>query len=1601
MSYTSVYFLLITILLLVQLAKSANGAGFCDGNHCNVTPDNMRYLQDMMQSNKVLEFEKGNYHITSSSIGGFIQVQHIANLTIIGQGAQSLIMCSPNTTFGIYFNNTFNITISGLSISNCSVAIPKPLTNVLLYNLYSERECSHLTHTPDNYTTLLSSFLVVDSNNVTFSDVAIRSSPGFALIAIDTYMQKLTSTYEVFPFSSRVSSTRNILIEDSEMSLNKQGSLLLYRIFATLSQNVYTNNTNSLLSIASKLNIRSMYLLHSPMILIRNEQVLMSENVSLNQSLTCMQRSNFSVENGNMTISNNIINKSKFAVAVLDSTLEITFNTLVVFVKNHLALNASAFLAIQSYISIQQNSKLIFMNNTANSISTIFSTQKCLIFINKNASLTFKQNFVTSTGWIFLARKSSRWQMCSNSSVVFQDNRAEDAGVIMALNNSNFSSHGNSHIVFSNNVIKRNSAALFFFNSEVFVERSVLLLTKNNCSSSSFILYLISSTAIFQSNTSLLSHKDVVETTFESLVVFKKNHVSSIASAFFAVQSYITIQSNAKVIFMNNTANSVATLFGTQASYVTIKENSSLVLEKNFVTSSGWVIQARSSSNWNLSHNVNLIFHDNKAQDVGIISELHNSYFNSYGNSKIEFSNNTVENASTGLFFFNSTVHVHKSILLLAKNNCSNSSVLTFELCVTTFQNNAFLRIMQNNVLGGYALLFYVGRWIMDLTSLFHITKNTAKKSYSIAFIEGIVDLSGKTYIQENTATNVGVMNAFSSQVFFQGKLECLQNKAESGIIYGGNTNLYITGDALFLENTAVSGGAVFLYTSTMYISPNSAVNFTLNHASEFGGAVFIINPRYNFACAAFYVAFSCTIQVYLQNNEDSSHCTYFHMLFNQNTAGIAGNAIYGDRTSACIPAKVNAYCIDCPRLYFSTIMEYVGNESIHNLSNFTSDPTRVCFCESGIPQCYFPQKDISVHPGEVFNLSLATIGYGFGTVPGSVLARIRRQSSEQDLKDASLGSPLQQSQKVGIECSNVSYSIISREKYVELALAVNTNSFTQSPSQVKTVVDFQLTRNATDVGQLYMASPYNLLYEAFFNIPVFVHVNLVSCPIGFQLLNGHCTCAQILINNGIKSCKIIHGSAFITRPSTYWIGLPSESVPGIVVHSPCPYDYCTPHTLNITPQTPDQQCQFHRSGTLCGGCENGFSTILGSSECRKCSDLFLTLILAFAMAGLVLVAFLSVLNLTVSVGTINGLIFYANIVQAINTAFEPISYTNSSIVVFLRAFIAWVNLDLGIPTCFYDGMDAYTKTWLQFIFPFYILVIVTAIIITSHYFTWAVKLFGNNSVPVLATLILLSYTKMLRVLITAISFTILHYEGNNTKAVWLFDGNVNYFELKHALLFMVALLVLIVAIPYVAVITLAPWIQKSMNTRISFMYNKCKPLFDAYMGPYKDKHRYWTGLLLLIRVALIIMFSSNVNTNALESASSNLLIVCLFMTCLLVATATFKPYKRNRNNKIETFFLLNLVILSLSSLYISGLSTQVYAYSFLVGVAFLEFVLVVAYHSYLKMRMKLFHKTQPQALSTQQADINVKEVEEDENNTYSTEESSSLREPLMDFSSI
>jgi len=217
----------------------------------------------------------------------------------------------------------------------------------------------------------------------------------------------------------------------------------------------------------------------------------------------------------------------------------------------------------------------------------------------------------------------------------------------------------------------------------------------------------------------------------------------------------------------------------------------------------------------------------------------------------------------------------------------------------------------------------------------------------------------------------------------------------------------------------------------------------------------------------------------------------------------------------------------------------------------------------------------------------------------------------------------------------------------------------------------------------------------------------------------GICECEPRL-HKFTTRCNVTEGT--VHHNGEFWVGYDNHTNQ-LILHPHCPFDYCISAHIDITLNATDEQCEHNRSGLLCGECKPGFSLALGSSKCLQCSNIYVLLLIPFALAGIALVLLLFILKLTVAAGTIDGLIFYANIVVVNSAIFLPPKETN-----ILTVFIAWLNLDLGMETCFFDGMDAYAKIWLQFVFPLYVWSLVGLIIIVIEYSTKDCKSFWIQS---------------------------------------------------------------------------------------------------------------------------------------------------------------------------------------------------------------------------------------------------------------------------------
>ena len=621
-------------------------------------------------------------------------------------------------------------------------------------------------------------------------------------------------------------------------------------------------------------------------------------------------------------------------------------------------------------------------------------------------------------------------------------------------------------------------------------------------------------------------------------------------------------------------------------------------------------------------------------------------------------------------------------------------------------------------------------------------------------------------------------------------------------------------------------------------------------------------------------------------------------MFFSNNTASEAGDAIYGGQIDTCQTIAPSGFFVYNVALTGQLIFDIISHFEPQNTNSLiSSNALHICFCVNDTFSCNERKKTVFHYPGEMLHIMLIGLGQRNGTTPAVVFAHLA-------------------------SCSNIEGSIISMETEQTCSMINCSLSSSNDVEYLMFEVDAQI------------AVPDRLLVE--------IIVQDCETLVGFTLDNvsGFCVCVDQLRERNMI-CAL--DSKIITRQPPYWLSNYSNH---LLLHDNCPYDYCKPGQVQIVMTEPNisEQCAFNRYGTLCGSCREGFSHVFGSSKCLKCSNVYVLLIIPFVLIGIALVVFLFIFNLTVANGTINGLIFYANIVKINEAVFFSPGDTSP-----LRVFISWVNLDLGIETCFYNGMDSYAKTWFQFLFPFYLWFILAIIILASRYSTRVVRLFGKHSVEVLASIFLLSFTKLLRTITTVLSFTTLKYPDGD-RAVWLYDGKFEFGKNSHlGLLFFSVAFLIGIALPYALLLLFVQLLRRYSGFYLLRWVTKLWPIFDAYLGPYKSKQGYWTGLLLFVRLILVAVFAFNVLGNP---AINTFVIILISMLLIMLNLSQSGVYQSKYLAALEVFYILNLFLLAAATTLVkqSG-GNQQYVVYISTSAALLVFAATLVYHTALQVK--------------------------------------------------
>ena len=812
-----------------------------------------------------------------------------------------------------------------------------------------------------------------------------------------------------------------------------------------------------------------------------------------------------------------------------------------------------------------------------------------------------------------------------------------------------------------------------------------------------------------------------------------------------------------------------------------------------------------------------------------------------------------------------------------------------------------------------------------------NIGQNTANKGAGLAVIQNssvsfdssatntnTVTIDEGNRVCENTATvNGGGMFLFESILYFIMNTTICCNEASTfgGGVSAFNSYIMIGSSVLFDSNRAMQGGGASLAMSKLYRITDDDdemefdIKFVKNHASD-GGALYVDDKRDNSTCKSGQGCFFQNVTKGLR------------ILFNSNVAEHRGHNLFGGLLDRC-----TAVSDATPKP--SGIVRFKEISNIRNLSTVTSEPVRVCICKNSIPNCSQQMHNISVKQGNTFTIQLSAVDQ----VNQSISATIQSK-----LKDVSLAKS-QTIRRIDSSCSDLDYQV-----------------FFPSVSEV-----YQLTINAE--------GPCNSIGIS--NLTVDIKVLECLCAPGFMRedLNTKCLCVcdrqDKVFSTYIKECNFSIES--IIRKGLFWITYLNNSESDdnsssrYFIYPYCPLGYCQSPSKSVPvnlkhPNGSDAQCANNRVGILCGRCRPNFSLSLGSSKCISCPKnwyvLFAAIIIAAFFAGIILVFVLMVFNLTVAVGTINSIIFYANIIYANKSIF----FNHWQLqLTFASVFVSWLNLDIGFDVCFFDGMNVYDKTWLQLAFSVYIFILVIIIIWISSYSSRLSNLLGKrNPVAALATLILLSYTKLLEAIIKSFSFVSLNYPNGTTTTNWLPDPNMEYSEWKLILLLCSATVILIFGLLYTILIFSWQWLLRYSRSKLfKWVGNQKLHLFiDTYHIPHTTKHRYWIGLLLLVRVIiyLISAFSASINPR-ITLLSTVTIICCLFLykTALMI-----RVYKNWLLNAMESFAFFNIAIFVFFTWYTfddpgntnKELLQTVAAY-FSVGAMLFLFLLVILFHVY------------------------------------------------------
>ena len=424
------------------------------------------------------------------------------------------------------------------------------------------------------------------------------------------------------------------------------------------------------------------------------------------------------------------------------------------------------------------------------------------------------------------------------------------------------------------------------------------------------------------------------------------------------------------------------------------------------------------------------------------------------------------------------------------------------------------------------------------------------------------------------------------------------------------------------------------------------------------------------------------------------------------------------------------------------------------------------------------------------------------------------------------------------------------------------------------------------------------------------ISIDLQNCPWGFQLNNGICECANYNVHTEkYMECDLTTWN--IKKNLWHWIGCYRNGSKScqkeIMVGIETRYSHCC-HNKNafVTAEGIDIQCKEGRTGLGCGSCLGNYSVVLGTDNCMKCSDSYLGLVPLYMLAVILLILFLTAFNVTITNGYLNCFIFYANCIYINRNEF----FLKLHKYEVTRLMITWLNLDLGIEVCLFNGMTMIQKTWLQLGYVFYMWTLHIIIIFLCRRSTRCTRLFGENVNKVLSTLILLSFVKTGRIVQSIWSSNKLYVINSTSDSsldrnMWFMDSTIQYAEGKHIPLLIVAVFLLVVLLLLTLSLLFIQFLARLSGWRCFRWVANLYPFFETFTGPCTPNYEFWQGLMFSSQIVLLFQ-------HGLKQSRASVANTGLVALVLLIFSSVFPKgvYKKRSVNLFQLSLLINLFVL-------------------------------------------------------------------------------------------